>query len=132
MGAHPEPHEIQVALHGGAHSYVTGEDSVESVILALVEAGNGTDNSHTSENSLAEMPTSRAPSLSDQERTCVALVAAGWQMKQVAFYLGTTVETARGYLKNARAKYSANGIDIGSKMLLRLRAIHDGIISGTE
>jgi DNA-binding CsgD family transcriptional regulator len=46
----------------------------------------------------------------------------------VAESLGISDETAKSYLKRIREKYRNAGIDVGTKVALRKRAILDGII----
>jgi len=70
--------------------------------------------------------------LSRQERRVMALYAAGGTVKGVALQLGITDETARSYLKRVREKYRAHGIDVGTKITLRLRAIQDGVLVGAR
>ena len=49
-------------------------------------------------------------------------------MKSVANQLGISEETAKSYLKRIREKYRVAGIDVGTKVALRRRAIQDGIL----
>lgn len=60
----------------------------------------------------------------------MALYAAGDPVKSVAYELGISEETAKSYLKRIREKYRSRGIDVGTKVALRKRAISDGIIVG--
>jgi DNA-binding CsgD family transcriptional regulator len=53
-------------------------------------------------------------------------------VKSVAFELGISEETAKSYLKRIREKYRVVGIDVGTKVALRKRAIHDGILIETD
>ena len=50
----------------------------------------------------------------------------------VAFQLGISEETAKSYLKRIREKYRVAGIDVGTKVALRRRAIQDGILISTD
>jgi DNA-binding NarL/FixJ family response regulator len=52
-------------------------------------------------------------------------------VKSVAYKLGISEETAKSYLKRIREKYRAYGIDVGTKVGLRMQAIQDGIIIGS-
>ena len=69
-----------------------------------------------------------APRLSAQERRVMALYGAGEPVKSVAYQLGISGETAKSYLKRIREKYRLAGYDVGTKVALRKRAIHDGIL----
>ena len=69
-----------------------------------------------------------SPRLSAQERRVMALYGAGEPVKAVAHQLGISEETAKSYLKRIREKYRLAGFDVGTKVALRKRAIHDGIL----
>ena len=69
-----------------------------------------------------------APKLSAQERRVMALYGGGEPVKSVAYQLGISEETAKSYLKRIREKYRVAGIDVGTKVALRKRAIQDGIL----
>ena len=69
-----------------------------------------------------------APKLSAQERRVMALYGGGEPVKSVAYELGISEETAKSYLKRIREKYRVAGIDVGTKVALRKRAIQDGIL----
>ena len=58
----------------------------------------------------------------------MALYGAGEPVKAVAFQLSISEETAKSYLKRIREKYRVAGIDVGTKVALRKRAIQDGIL----
>jgi DNA-binding CsgD family transcriptional regulator len=46
--------------------------------------------------------------------------------------LSISEETAKSYLKRIREKYRVAGIDVGTKVALRKRAIEDGILIESE
>ena len=73
-----------------------------------------------------------APRLSAQERRVMALYGAGEPVKSVAYQLGISEETAKSYLKRIREKYRLVGVDVGTKVALRMRAIEDGILLGED
>jgi hypothetical protein len=58
----------------------------------------------------------------------MALYGGGEPVKSVAYQLGISEETAKSYLKRIREKYRVAGIDVGTKVALRKRAIQDGIL----
>ena len=62
----------------------------------------------------------------------MALYGAGEPVKSVAYQLGISEETAKSYLKRIREKYRVAGIDVGTKVSLRMQAIEDGILVGTD
>ena len=73
-----------------------------------------------------------APRLSAQERRVMALYGGGEPVKQVAKALDISEETAKSYLKRIREKYRLVGIDVGTKVALRKRAIQDGLLPRDE
>ena len=73
-----------------------------------------------------------SPRLSAQERRVMALYGGGEPVKQVAKALDISEETAKSYLKRIREKYRMVGIDVGTKVALRKRAIQDGLLPRDE
>lgn len=69
-------------------------------------------------------PAPSQPHLSPRELQCVELVAAGKSDWEIAVILGISRETARQYVKGARAAY-----DAVSRSQLAIRAMIDGRIS---
>lgn len=59
--------------------------------------------------------------LSPQERSVASLFAVdGLRVAEVADRLGLTVETTKSYLKRARSKYRARGVDASTQHRLRV------------
>ncbi len=58
----------------------------------------------------------------------MALYGGGEPVKQVAEQLSISEETSKSYLKRIREKYRVLGIDVGTKVALRRRAIQDGLL----
>lgn len=58
----------------------------------------------------------------------MALYGGGEPVKLVAIALDISEETAKSYLKRIREKYRVAGIDVGTKVALRKRAIQDGML----
>src|SRR5690606_10644021 len=69
------------------------------------------------------------PKLGNRERRALVLYAAGHPIKEVAATMGTTEDTVKSYVKRGRRKYRAAGIDIGTRALLRRRAVVEGWLS---
>ena len=65
-----------------------------------------------------------APRLSRRERQCLCLVAAGKTDWEIAVILGISVETARQYVKRARAAY-----DVVSRAQLVACGLRDALVS---
>lgn len=68
-----------------------------------------------------------APRLSRRERQCLRLVAAGKTDWEIAAILGISVETARQYVKSARAAY-----DVVSRAQLVACGLKDALVSFDE
>jgi LuxR family quorum-sensing system transcriptional regulator CciR len=69
----------------------------------------------------------RVPRLSRRERQCVRLVVAGKTDWEIAQILGISVETARQYVKRARAAY-----DVVSRAQLAACGLRDALVSFDE
>ena len=70
---------------------------------------------------------SEPPRLSAREVECLRLVAAGKTDWEVAAILGISVETARQYVKRARAAY-----DVATRTQLVVHGLRDGLVSFEE
>ena len=127
MSTYSEPALVREALAAGALGYVVKSEPVESIVAGIQAAAAG-ERYLSAELEDALRSTSPAPKLSAQERRVMALYGAGETVKSVAVKLGISEETAKSYLKRIREKYRAAGVDVGTKVALRRRAISDGIL----
>jgi two-component system, NarL family, uhpT operon response regulator UhpA len=133
MSTYSEPNVVREALAAGALGYlVKSEDA--SMIVEAIRAANEGESFVSAELDLAlnSGEVGGAPKLSAQERRVMALYGGGEPVKAVAYQLGISEETAKSYLKRIREKYRVAGIDVGTKVALRKRAIQDGILLQTE
>jgi len=126
ISTHARRSVIVDALAAGASGYLVKSEDTATIIQAITAAASGSQFSTARLDGI--LSTAVEPGLSDQERRVVALYSAGRPMKQVAQNLNISVETARAYLRRARAKYKAAGIDVSGRLSLRSRAIDDDII----
>ena len=129
MSTYSDPNVVREALAAGALGYlVKSEDA--SMIAEAIRAAANNESFVSAELDLAlnSEDVGGAPKLSAQERRVMALYGGGEPVKAVAFQLGISEETAKSYLKRIREKYRIAGIDVGTKVALRKRAITDGII----
>jgi DNA-binding NarL/FixJ family response regulator len=129
MSTYSEPNVVREALSAGALGYlVKSEDA--SMIVEAIRAAAKNESYISAELDLAlnAGDVGGAPKLSAQERRVMALYGGGEPVKAVAFQLGISEETAKSYLKRIREKYRIAGIDVGTKVALRKRAIADGIL----
>lgn len=133
MSTYSEPNVVREALAAGALGYLVKSEGAEMIVEAIRAAVAG--ESYVSAEldlALSQVDSSGAPKLSAQERRVMALYGAGEPVKSVAFKLGISDETAKSYLKRIREKYRIAGYDVGTKVALRKRAIHDGILLQNE
>ncbi|MEA9985226.1 MULTISPECIES: response regulator transcription factor [Subtercola] len=130
MSTYSEPVVIREALAAGALGYLVKSEEADMIVEAIRAAAKG-EPFISSELDLAlstEESGGSSPKLSAQERRVMALYGGGEPVKQVAEQLSISEETAKSYLKRIREKYRVLGIDVGTKVALRKRAIHDGLL----
>jgi two-component system uhpT operon response regulator UhpA len=133
MSTYSEPNVVREALAAGALGYLVKSEDAGMIVEAIRAASEG-ESFVSAELDLAlnSGEVGGAPKLSAQERRVMALYGGGEPVKAVAFQLGISEETAKSYLKRIREKYRVAGIDVGTKVALRKRAIQDGILLQTE
>ncbi len=129
MSTYSEPNVVREALAAGALGYLVKTEQAEMIVEAIRAAWKG-ESFISAELDLAinAADIGGAPKLSAQERRVMALYGGGEPVKSVAYQLGISEETAKSYLKRIREKYRVAGIDVGTKVALRRRAIQDGIL----
>lgn len=133
MSTYSEPNLVREALASGALGYLVKSENADMIVEAIRAAHRG--ESYISEEldlALSQNNTESAPRLSAQERRVMALYGGGEPVKAVAYQLAISEETAKSYLKRIREKYRMAGIDVGTKVALRKRAIQDGILTPTD
>jgi two-component system uhpT operon response regulator UhpA len=133
MSTYSEPNVVREAIGAGALGYIVKSEDASMIAEAIRAAAMG-ESFISAELDLAlnASDVGGAPKLSAQERRVMALYGGGEPVKAVAFQLGISEETAKSYLKRIREKYRVAGIDVGTKVALRKRAIQDGILLQTE
>jgi DNA-binding NarL/FixJ family response regulator len=127
MSTYSEPNVVREALGAGALGYLVKSEDAGMIVEAIRAARSG-DPYLSAELEVALSEDGAAPKLSAQERRVMALYGGGEPVKSVAYQLGISEETAKSYLKRIREKYRVAGIDVGTKVALRKRAIQDGIL----
>lgn len=129
MSTYSDPNVVREALAAGALGYLVKSEDAEMIAEALRAAAVGESFiSAELDLLLSQDDDEGGPKLSAQERRVMALYGAGEPVKSVAFKLGISDETAKSYLKRIREKYRLAGVDVGTKVALRKRAIQDGIL----
>ena len=127
ISRHADAVSISSSLTAGALAFVPKTDSADELISAVraVAAGRRYLSPITAA-TLEGQRLGRDPGLGHQEQRAIVLYAAGRSIKEVAEHMGTTDETVKSYIKRARRKYLHIGVDVGTKILLRRRGIHEG------
>lgn len=129
MSTYSEPNVVREALSAGALGYLVKSEDAGMIVEAIRAAFNGEPFvSAELDLALSAGEIGGAPKLSAQERRVMALYGGGEPVKQVAYQLSISEETAKSYLKRIREKYRVAGFDVGTKVALRKRAIEDGIL----
>ena len=129
MSTYSEPNVVREALAAGALGYLVKSEDAVMIVEAIRAAAKGEPFiSAELDLALGASEVGGAPKLSAQERRVMALYGGGEPVKAVAYQLGISEETAKSYLKRIREKYRVAGIDVGTKVALRKRAIQDGIL----
>lgn len=133
MSTYSEPNVVREALGAGALGYIVKSEDAQMIVNAIRAASIG-EAFVSAELDLALNAgvIGGSPKLSAQERRVMALYGGGEPVKAVAFQLGISEETAKSYLKRIREKYRVAGLDVGTKVALRKRAIQDGILISTD
>src|ERR1700709_2311719 len=133
MSTYSEPNVVREALGAGALGYLVKSEDAGMIVEAIRAAAEG-ESFVSAELDLALNSGGGGgpPQLSAQERRVMALYGGGEPVKAVAYQLGISEETAKSYLKRIREKYRVAGIDVGTKVALRKRAIQDGILLQTR
>ena len=133
MSTYSEPAVIREAIAAGALGYLVKSEEAGMIVVAIRAAHAGKPFiSSELDLALAADDLDSAPRLSAQERRVMALYGGGEPVKQVAQALDISEETAKSYLKRIREKYRLVGIDVGTKVALRKRAIQDGLLPRDE
>lgn len=127
MSRHADASSIHSALAAGALAFVPKSEHADELIAAIhAIADGGLHLSPAAAATLSHVTTARDPGLGRQEQRAMVLYASGRSIKEVADEMQTTEETVKSYIKRARRKYREIGVDVGTKILLRRRGVHEG------
>lgn len=130
MSRHAHTASVNAALRAGALAFVPKTEPVDELISAIHAAALNTG--QLSESLAAAMEAAAAtpdPNLGPQEQRALMLYAGGRSIKEVAIEMQTTDETVKSYIKRARRKYRSTGVDLGTRIRLRLHGIREGWLS---
>ncbi len=127
MSRQADASSIHSALAAGALAFVPKSEGADELVASIRAAAAGVRHLGTAATAtLANVHPSPDPGLGRQEQRAMVLYASGRSIKEVADEMTTTEETVKSYIKRARRKYRTIGIDVGTKILLRRRGIHEG------
>lgn len=130
ISRHADAGSIHGAITSGAAAFLSKQESADALVASVLAAAEGTvEHSAFVEKALAEFANAEDPKLGRQEHRALVLYAAGRSIKEVAADMTTTEETIKSYIKRARRKYRAIGVDLGTRNLLRRYAIREGWIT---
>jgi len=130
ISRHTDSGSIHGVIQAGAAAFIAKTESAEALAATVLAAAEGTnEHSEAVTRALDEFQNAEDPGLGRQEHRALVLYAAGRSIKEVAFDMDTTEETIKSYIKRARRKYRAIGVDLGTKNLLRRYAIREGWIT---
>jgi DNA-binding NarL/FixJ family response regulator len=125
-----DPAQIKACLAAGAASYLPKSEAAEEILQAVSAAASGQAYTNPALAALLvedqEVRAEATPALSPQELRALTLYASGLPLKSVAWRLGVTVYTAKGYIDRVRQKYADVGREARTKLELHLRAVEDG------
>ncbi|BDI23293.1 response regulator [Herbiconiux sp. L3-i23] len=130
ISRHADSGSIHGAIQAGAAAFIAKSESAAALTATVLAAAQGSaEHSDAVRRALAEFQNAEDPGLGRQEHRALVLYAAGRSIKEVAHDMDTTEETIKSYIKRARRKYRAIGVDLGTKNLLRRHAIREGWIT---
>lgn len=127
MSRHADAISVQSALQAGALAFVPKTDDAGELVQAIRAAAAGIRyRAQSTAASETDVIAGATPGLGRQELRALMLFSTGRSVRDVAAAMATTEETVKSYLKRARRKYRAVGVDLGTKVLLRRHAVREG------
>ncbi|WP_150308381.1 response regulator [Planctomonas psychrotolerans] len=130
VSRHADIGSIRGAIAAGAAGFLPKTESAAELIESIHAASiNRQRYSPAVQVALANATMLRDPRLGRQEQRALTLYAGGRSIREVADEMDTTQETIKSYIKRARRKHLAVGVDLGTKQLLRRHAIRQGWIA---
>jgi DNA-binding NarL/FixJ family response regulator len=127
VSRHEDRASVAAAMRAGAHAFIATSDSGNDLVAAVRAAAEGAthlaDHRASALDLAADLPN---PALGPKERRAIMLYASGRTLVEVARTMATTEETVKSYIKRARRKFRAVGVDVGTRPLLRDYAANVG------
>lgn len=129
ISRHADAATILRAIDAGALGYVPKTDGAAELVRAIKAAAQGHRYLAPQLAATIEgLPVPADPVLGPREQEAIALYATGRSILEVAEAMATTGETVKSYIKRARRKYRAVGVELGTRALLRNHGIREGWI----
>lgn len=122
-----DPEWLQATAEAGANAVVTRFDGADDLVAAVASVARTgrTDPTGLERGSGAPARTGE-PTLGAREQEALRLFASGLTIREAASEMSTTEETVKSYIKRARRKYRAAGLQLGTKIELRRHGIKQG------
>ena len=118
---------VATAMRAGALAFVSTTDAADELVTAIRTAARGGQHLADDRARAARAVSSGLDvGLGRQEERAIVLYASGRSVREVAQLMVTTEETVKSYIKRARRKYTAHGIDLGTRQQLRHHAAAQG------
>ena len=128
VSASATPRAVQISLGRGVKGYVSKQSPADEFLRAFDAVLKGKP--YVSAD-LAAMLAADAGSqvvLSAQEQRALLLYSSGMKLDSVARRMGVSPATAKEYIRRVRAKYSAAGAPVPTKVELYRRAQEEGLV----
>lgn len=123
---------VASAMRAGARAFVATADSPADFVAAIRTAAAGGQHVDAHRAAAARgVRTGGDAGLGRREERALVLYAAGGSLREVAAAMETTEETVKSYIKRARRKFRAVGVDIGTRDRLRRHALEQGWTGGS-
>jgi two-component system nitrate/nitrite response regulator NarL len=121
-----DPGSIAATLSAGAAGYLTKDHDLQALAAAIRDIASGVPFC-SPETARALLSEPSQPRLSGQERAILRAYASGMTLKAAARHLGIRPDTAKTYLRRAKAKYREAGRPAYTKLELAQRMREDGV-----
>ena len=122
---------VATAMRAGARAFVATADPADDLVAAIRTAAAGGE--HLAAHRAAAARGARTvddAGLGRREERALVLYSSGRSLREVAAQMGTTEETVKSYIKRARRKFRALGVDLGTRDSLRRHAAEQGWTAG--
>ena len=129
LTAHLDLAAASAALRSGALGLVPKTEPADVLIAAITAAAAG--QTFVAPSAAEALETRRGVAdagIGKQELRALVLFAGGRTIREVSMAMGTTDETVKSYLKRGRLKFKRNGVDLGTRLLLKTHAVREGWI----